>query len=61
MRKPGAHDLLRNAALYGAAPTQEVRMAHLCERDPDVRRLSWLELLKGCPGYRKLEEARAQR
>lgn len=58
--KPTAHDILRSAALFGAAPTQDVRLAHLCDPSPDVRRLAWLELLKRCPGYRRLEEARAR-
>lgn len=57
--KPTAHDLLGSAARFGAAPTQDVRLAHLCDPSPDVRRLAWIELCRRCPGYGKLAAWRA--
>lgn len=57
--KPTAHDLLRSAARFGAAPTQDVRLAHLCDTSPDARRLAWIEICRRCPGYAKLAAVRA--
>lgn len=58
--KPTAHDILRSAARFGAAPTQDVRLAHLCDQSEDVRWLAWIELCRRCPGYAKLADARAR-